>query len=390
MAKAKNKTRFNFGYGAIYQRKTKTGTIRWYLDYKDANGERIQKVAPLATNQDEAAYALREEVTREFDAEYRIRRETEKISFPDFSAMFLEEYSKIWKKSWKSDQSYLQANLIPFFHERQMVNIRQADIEKYIVHRKKEGVEDSTVNRELACLRKMFNKAMDWGYLEKNPVARIQFFSEKNNMKERVLTEDEEKRLLNSCNSVLNPILITALQTGMRRGEILSLRWSDVDIDQKEITLSNTKSGRSRVIPINNELLDVFYQLLREKVSDIWVFLNPRTKEPFKDVKKSFHGACARAGIKNLRFHDLRHTFASRLVQRGVDLITVKDLLGHSSVRITERYTHSNKSLKAEAVGRLARKRVKTARNDVDLLRICDTEESLPTDVPVKGSISIN
>ena len=92
----------------------------------------------------------------------------------------------------------------------------------------------------------------------------------------------------------------------------------------------------------------------------------------------------------DLRFHDLRHTFASRLVQNGVDLITIKDLLGHSSVKITERYTHTNKASKEEAMAKLSRNHVKTARKGRDLLHICDMDESISTDVPVKGSVAMN
>jgi len=242
----------------------------------------------------------------------------------------------------------------------------------------------------LACLKKLYNKAIDWGYTQGNPVSRIQFFSEKNNLKERVLSVEEENRLMKSSVKHLKPILITAIQTGMRRSEIFNLKWTAVDFTKKEIKVENSKSGLSRIIPINSELLVHLKKLKNKANKSKWVFLNHKTGKPFKDVKKAFQGACRREGIEDLRFHDLRHTFASRLVQRGVDLITIKDLLGHSSVRVTERYTHSNRDLKKAAVETLNRKSEKMSKKPADLLRICDMKGKEQTMKSVTGSFSIN
>jgi len=136
----------------------------------------------------------------------------------------------------------------------------------------------------------------------------------------------------------------------MRRGEILGLRWSQVDLAARTIKLSQTKSGKPRVIPINAFLLDILISQERKTGYSDFVFLNRATRKPFQDVKRAFNTAATNAGIVGLRFHDLRHTFASRLVAAGVDLITVKDLLGHHSVKVTERYTHTNAEQKKRAV----------------------------------------
>jgi integrase len=202
----------------------------------------------------------------------------------------------------------------------------------------------------------MFNLAIDWGYAKDNPVRRVKLFSEKDNLKERILTDDEEEKLLEASTSHLRPIILTALHTGMRRGEILGLKWHQVDLAKRIIRVEKTKSGKNRFIPISEFLMLELVKLKKENGTSQFVFLNPRTRKPMTDVKTSFNAATRRAGIYGLRFHDLRHTFASRLVEMGFDLITVKDLLGHNSVITTQRYTHANAEQKKKAVHALGQK----------------------------------
>ena len=204
-------------------------------------------------------------------------------------------------------------------------------------------MRNSTINRELALLKCIFSKAVDWGFAEENPVRKVKLFSEKDNTKERVLTEEEEERLLGESPARLSSVLIFALNTGARRGEILKLRWDQVNLSKRFIRFENTKNGRQRFVPINARLYEELSKLKGLNRHGDAVF-------PFKSVRTAFENACQRAKIKGLRFHDLRHTFASRLVDSGVDLITVKELLGHHSVRMTERYVHRNEKQKRQAV----------------------------------------
>lgn len=366
--KSKSKTRFYFGYGAIYQRKTKSGKIRWYLDYYDANRKRKQKVAKNAVTKDEAALALREEVASVFDGKYNIKRKKEKIMFKEFADIYLDDYAKFNKKrSWRTDRSCLKS-LKKYFEDKYLTEITTHQIEKYKAIRLDQGVRESTVNRDLAIMRKMLNLAIDWNYLKQNPVRKVKFFSEKDNLKERILTEVEEIRLLETSSKHLRSILIVALNTGMRRGEILNLKWSQIDLNSRRIRVEKTKSGKIRFIEINTLLLEEFLKLKNKSESNVHVFSNPETGKPYQDVKKAFKGACRRAGIVDFRFHDLRHTFATRLVEKGVDLITIKDLLGHSTVKITERYTHSFYEQKRRAVELLAKNQQERAKNQEDLL----------------------
>lgn len=373
LAKAKIKTRLNYGNGAIYQRKTKKGKIRWYLDFKNAEGKRVQSLAPLATNVEEAALALKEETQKVFDEKYGITRKKEKITFREFSKSFLEDYSMNVKKSWKADKSRI-IPLNQFFKDKPLKDITPLDIEKFRKWRLDKGNTKSTINRYVALLKKMLNLAIDEGYMTTNPATKVKLYSEKEFQKERILTEEEEKILLENCMNHLKEMIIIALNTGMRRGEIFNLRWKDIDFNSQTLTVKKSKSGKSREIPLNPRSFHVLQELRKQKNSSSYVFSNPKTEKPYDNVWKSFKTASKKAGVDNLRFHDLRHTFASRLVARGADIGTVRELAGHSSITMTQRYVHSNLEAKKKAVDLLGTKSNENGKKEEDSLRICDTE----------------
>ncbi len=370
MAKAKSLTRLNLGIGAVYPRKTQSGIIRWYLDYRDAKGKRVLRVAAHATSREEAVLELKAAVLLEHERACGISGSPKRIKFSEFSLMYVDNYAKVNKRSWRDDKYHLDASMVPYFGKLELQEITPLEIEKYRAVRLEEGVSKSTVNREITILKKMFNLAIDWNFAQVNPVLKIKLFSEKNTMKERILTDEEEEKLLAGCPDYLKPIVIMALHTGMRRGEILNLEWAQVDLAKRTILVKNTKSGKDRPLPINETLFSALSKPWSQEGKGTLVFPNPATGKPFTELKKSFKQACKRAGITDLRFHDLRHTFASRLVEAGVDIITVRDLLGHFSVRVTERYTHSGQSQKSLAVESLDRKRVQEPEN---LLHSCYT-----------------
>ena len=340
-----SKTRWYCGIGHIYMRETRQGIERYYVDYYDLEGERHQHVAKHAQTPMEAYEALKAEVKGMCEAVYGGKAVSEKVKFKEFASLYLEDYAKV-------NKSYLDANLVPYFGECLLTEITSYLVEKYQGKRLKDGVKKSTVNRELACMKKLFNKAIDWEYVKVNPVLKVDFFSETENRKERVLSMDEEKKLLEFSPEHLKPIVVTALQTGMRRREILMLKWENVNLNDgcARVPKEISKSGRDRVINFNGMLKA---ELLKQKKSDSkspFVFVNHKTGKPFRDIKKAFRGACERAGIEGLRFHDLRHTYATRLAEMSVPLPTIKELLGHSKVMMTERYTHSSEEQKKKAV----------------------------------------
>jgi len=170
----------------------------------------------------------------------------------------------------------------------------------------------------------------------------------------------------------------------------LNLKWNHINLQAKEIRIEITKSGKPRIVDINSLLLKELMELKSKSENSQYVFLNPRTGKPYKKLQTSFKGTCRRADIKGLRMHDLRHTFASRLVERGVDLIRIKELLGHSTVKITERYTHSNQEGRKKAVELLCQKTHKTAKIWENLLHNCDMAKNKEKSVIVSSLFSIN
>jgi integrase len=210
----------------------------------------------------------------------------------------------------------------------------------------------ATVNREFAALRGMLNKAVAWGLLERNPVNGIKRPREAKG-RTRFLTVEEAKCLLDACSPHLRPIVLCALESGMRRGEILNLSWLDINLENRLIYVRQTKTGIPRYVPLSTRLHDAFTRLPRRPGRDL-IFPGEsrfgKSGQPFHDVRSSFGTACGKAGIKNFRFHDLRHTAASHMVMAGVPLKTVAEILGHMTTAMTERYSHLLPEHKLKAV----------------------------------------
>jgi integrase len=173
----------------------------------------------------------------------------------------------------------------------------------------------------------------------------------------------------------------------MRLGEILGLRWGQVDFRKRTICVERTKSGKRRFIPINATLLELLRSLRLDRPVGETVFANPKTGQALVAVRTAFKAACRRAKLSGLRFHDLRHTFATRLIEAGADIITVKELLGHFSVQMTERYTHSRSEQKVRAVELLAAERPEIA---MELSRPGHAENLKKPVPPLSGVFSVN
>lgn len=229
--------------------------------------------------------------------------------------------------------------------------------EQYQTERLENGNKPATVNRLLATIKHMFTKAADWNMVEENVLKGIRKVKllQENNRRLRYLSEEECDRLLNSCDNHLRPIVLTALHTGMRKAEILGLRWDQVDLNHGYILLDITKNGERRELPINEILREMFQNQMR-RLDVPFVFYDPSTGQAYLDVKRSFSSACGRAGVKDFHFHDLRHTFASHMAMAGIDLTTIKELLGHKTLSMTLRYAHLAPSHKAKAVDVLAQR----------------------------------
>jgi integrase len=266
-------------------------------------------------------------------------------------------------------------------------------IEKWRAERVKAGIKRSTINRNLADLKSSLTKAVGWGLLASNPISSVKLHKLDPNAAVRFLSDDEEsclrqalekreatmkaerKRYNDWCAArrypsypdlekaefvdYLRPMVLLSLNTGLRQGEVFGLQWVDVNFQQASITLpgSRTKSGKTRHVPLNQEACEVLTAWRRRtEQGEGLVFPNPEG-DRFNNVRKSWLGVLAQARIKNFRWHDMRHSFASRLAMAGVDLNTIRDLLGHSDYKMTLRYAHLAPAHKAAAVAKLIRKR---------------------------------
>ncbi len=377
-AMSKKLKRWNYGIGTIYIRKTKGGKERWCIDYQDENGERVRKVVKHAQSREEALLELQSDIRENFEKKHSLNQKKSKTKLNEFAVQYLENYVKVNNLAWKRVESCLK-NLCEFMGDCYLQDIYPLVIEKYKLKRLNEGIKPTTVNRELSVLKRAFNIAIDWKIAYENPVRNVRFLRQPE-PKERILTEDEEERLLEASSEHLKPIIIAALQTGMRKAEVANLRWDQVDMRSKEIEVVRTKSGKKRIIPISEDLFEELKSIRERNGNTEFVFqyADQKTgeKRHLKYFRRSFETACRRAKITGFTFHDLRHTFASRLVRSGVDLITVKDLLGHYSVKTTERYTHSNQEQKRKAVELLSSESSgKKAEKVVDLSPICHAED---------------
>ena len=261
---------------------------------------------------------------------------------------FLEDYLE-YAKSNKSPKGFEQdktaaKHLLKFFQGYRLDQITPEAIEQFKINRLKK-VKPISVNRDLQVLRALLNKAIAWGYLRENPMKHVKLFKEPPG-RVRYLTQEEINRLLNATSGYLYTIVVIALNTGMRKNEILALRWSQIDFEKRLIFLEKTKNNKRRIIPINNFLYQTLLEWKEQSSGEDRLF-------HIKDFKRAWKTALKRAGIENFRFHDLRHTFASYLVMNGVDLRTVAELLGHSSLRMVQRYSHLSDEHMRRAVEQL-------------------------------------
>jgi site-specific recombinase XerD len=289
----------------------------------------------------------------------------EKKTFREMMEKFLDEHAST-KASYKSYKSYVKS-LNPFLGNHILTDITPKMINEYKLKRRNDGVKPGSINRELAILKKAFNLALkEWEWVKENPASKVSM-EEENNKRDRWLADDEEERLLEACSPRLRELVIFALNTGMRLSEILALTWRGVDLFRKTITVFKSKNKEMRTLPMNQTIFEMLKS--RAKVKSIktdLVFYNKNHAQIDKCfVSLSFHNTAKKAKVEDFRFHDLRHTFATRLVQSGKDLYKIQRLLGHKTPSMTQRYAHHYPESLRDAVEVLDN-RVTNQSHDVD------------------------
>ena len=265
---------------------------------------------------------------------------------------YINLYAKHNKRTWESNVLMFN-RMKKFFGDVLAFEITSARVEEYrlwrLAHgRKLAGTSKSTVNREMALLKHAFNKGVEWNLCMENPVKKIKFYSEKENKRTRFLNQGEKVKLLNACPLQTKRLVYFALLTGMRQGEILNLKWTDVDFSITLFKVTQSKASKPRHVNMNAELSNMLKSL--PTVSEFVFGAAGEGRPGFTLYRKPFEKALKDADIKEASFHTLRHTYALDLVMKGVDLKTIQELLGHSSLTVTERYGHVSPSHKRAAV----------------------------------------
>ena len=348
MARANHKSRRNFIVNGTVRLRRFKHCSKWVIDYRDREGKRVQKVIKHAQTGEEAYIALEDAIRKEFDATYKAQQEIGKMTFREYGKIFLENYSKMHVRGWeKSDKVYIESILGPYFGGYRLKEISVLLIDKYKGMRLQQGIKESSINQELSMLRKSFNKAVAWQIMEKNPINEVEFFKEPKS-RDRVLSEDEQEKLLGVSEPWLQELILFDLNTGIRPGKELlqELKWENISLEDAVALLEKTKSGEPKTVYLNSIALDI----LKKRRSNSGNGKGAVFGYPYETFNAAFKRACRKAGIEGAVPHTLRHTFATRLIGRGVDMVTAKDLLHHSSLKMTERYTHPDGKRNRDAV----------------------------------------
>jgi len=323
---------------AVYKRKK-----IWYIDYR-ANGRRYKEAIGKSKRLAEAVLAKRKaEIAENRFLDVAKARET---TFEQLSGAYMD-WAWVNKQSADRDKRSIQT-LARWFGARRITEITPLSLEKYKRQRSRE-VCGSTVNRELACLKHMFNKAIAWDLADENPVKKVRMFKEPPG-RVRYLSHDEISRLLDAATSHLKPIIMVALLTGMRKSEILRLNWKDLDFERQLIMVRNSKNGEARQIAMSHEVEAILSRLPRVHKQ---IFTRADSK-PVLDIKTCFERAVRLAKIEDFSFHDLRHTFASYMMMNGAELLTVSRILGHKTINMTLRYAHLSPAFQRDAMNKLS------------------------------------
>jgi integrase len=331
----------------------------WYLRYRDSDGVSRHTKLGSANDLDLAtarkrAKALRAEIALGADPSAEKKAAKKALTFSDF---FTDEYlpfAKQRKRTWKRDEELFDLRLKRSFGSKKLTKITRAQIQTFHTGLRNEGLAGATCDHFVKLLRRCLNLALEWGLLEKNPAAGFKLFNEPNAV-ERYLDDEELQRLLvvlhNDRNKAVCNIALWLLSTGARLNEALQARWDHIDRDTRvwRIPAVTAKAKKIRAVPLNDSAVEILGTLDTEDDFD-HLFINRKTGKPYTTIAKQWERIRAEAGLPNLRIHDLRHSYASFLVNSGVSLFQVQKILGHSQPQVTQRYSHlTTKSLQDAA-----------------------------------------
>jgi integrase len=329
----------------VYTRKDRPG---FWGSWIDASGKRRQRKFVANTLQ-QARTLLNAEKARVEKTVTLGYAPPSAESFEAVSKRFLKhQEARLTPRAYTRESGIMETHLKPFFLARKLADIRRVDVQRFITHRSGK-VSAASVVKELNVLKHMLGLAVEWELIPTNqahgvkpprvPAGRV-----------RYLQPTELREVLEACPEWLRPIAALAAATGMRRGEILGLRWMDVDSEGKRIMLPQTKNGDGRIVYLNTLAIDALAAVVPpKKVRSTDCIFSGESINP-ENVSVAFLRACRLVKISDFRFHDLRHTAASWMRMKGADIHTVALILGHKDLRMAARYQHLSPAFLSDAV----------------------------------------
>lgn len=353
---------------SVRQRKwtDKTGKVQtaWVVDVVFAlpNGseKRVTKTSPVNTRL--GALEYERQLRGELLAGTYKQEQVKCITLAEFEAQFMEHATNNNKASQqKTKRDILRKHLIPAFGALKLDEITAEKVESYKAQKLKEDLKAKTVNNQLGVLHKALSLAVKWEKLAKMP--EFEWLDEDEAAFD-FLTFEEADRLVSAFDPRWKNMAIVALNTGLRLGELSALQWDAIDLQVGRLrvirnvyrrTVGKPKGGKSREVPLNQKAIEALKDQRKRVVGPTRVFLNGQNNpiDTYNGPSDWIARACRQAGLRNVGWHVLRHTFASHLVMRGVSLKAVQELLGHATLEMTMRYAHLAPSIKADAVALL-------------------------------------
>jgi integrase len=319
-----------------------TGGKTYYLSYRDAQGkQRLYKLANAADVSPTQARQLCEQARSQMAM--GVPEPVCNVTTDDFFYLSYLPYVKTYKRSWDTDVSVYRTHIGPAIGTTALGAVSYDDVVRMMTGAAVK-LSAGSQYRLYVLTRYMFNLAKRWEVagVEHNPTDRYAIKQSKQH-RERYLNRAETKTLLtaiaHSANPQLQYIVPMLLLTGARKREVLDAQWQDMDYERRFWRIPFTKSGRERHVPLSDAVLTLLARVPRYAHCD-WVFPNPKTLKPFRSIYHSWHTARTVAGLGEVRMHDLRHSFASFLVNAGCSIYDVQKLLGHANVSMTQRYSH--------------------------------------------------
>lgn len=366
-----------------------TGKMTYMCEY--ARGKRIMlgKVGVITPMQarEKAKTMLAEAITG-YDPN-AVKKQADTI--PTFKSFLENEYTP-WHaahaKQGNQDIDRIKRHFFESFADKKLTEIDVRSVEKWCTKRLNDGIKAATINRDITTLKSLLSKALKWELIKVHPLTNLKPFRVDSLSKIRYLSKDEEVRLRKILNAReeklretrithnewrkerqcpllpdlsqnffvdhVKPMVLLSLNTGIRRGELLALEWKNIDFSTATLSVrgDTTKSSLTRYVPLNSEALQTVKEWRKQNPGEGLLFSNKNDMR-FSNLRRAWHAILKQAGIENFRWHDMRHHFASRLVMASVDLNTVRELLGHSDIKMTLRYAHLAPEHKAQAVQKL-------------------------------------